>query len=87
VQDYLAAKSIKTILHPPYSPDLAPADYFLFPRVKAELAGISMTQDTFQKKWDGVLRTISKDDFAAAFRRWKERCEKCVRIGGGYVEK
>jgi histone-lysine N-methyltransferase SETMAR len=69
VQDYLAAKSIKTIPHPPYSPDLAPADYFLFPRVKAELAGISMTQDTFQKKWDGVLRTIAKDDFAAAFRR------------------
>jgi hypothetical protein len=55
--------------------------------VKAELAGISMTQDTFQKKWGGVLRTIAKDDFAAAFRRWKERCEKCVRVGGGYVEK
>jgi hypothetical protein len=55
--------------------------------VKAELASISMPQETFQKKWDGVLRSIAKDDLAAAFRRWKERREKCVRIGDGEIEK
>jgi hypothetical protein len=27
------------------------------------------------------------DDFATAFRRWFERAEKCVRIGGNFVEK
>jgi histone-lysine N-methyltransferase SETMAR len=41
VMDFLAAKGVKTIPHPPYSPDLAPADFFLFPRVKSELAGQS----------------------------------------------
>ncbi len=87
VQDYLAAKGIKTIRHPPYSPDLASADFFLFPKVKSELAGLSLTQGTFQKTWDGVIRKIAKDEFAAAFRWWMERCEKCVRIGGNYVEK
>jgi hypothetical protein len=30
---------------PPYSPDLAPADYFLFSKLKKELAGITMTQE------------------------------------------
>jgi hypothetical protein len=40
VQDYLEAKGIKTIRHPPYSLDLAPADFFLFPKVKSELAGL-----------------------------------------------
>ncbi len=40
---------VKTLRHPPYSPDLAPADFFLFPRVKSELAGLSMNQETFQK--------------------------------------
>ena len=32
VQQFLANQSIKTIAHPPYSPDLAPADFFLFPQ-------------------------------------------------------
>jgi hypothetical protein len=55
--------------------------------VKTELAGLSLKQETFQKSWEGVIRTILKEDFAAAFRRWMERCKKCVRIGGDYVEK
>ena len=25
--------------HPPYSPDMAPSDYFLFPKMKKHLAG------------------------------------------------
>ncbi len=87
VQEYLAAKGVKTLRHPPYSPDLAPADFFLFPRVKTELAGFSLKQETFQKSWEGVVRTIPKEDFAAAFRRWMESCEKCVQIGRDYVEK
>jgi hypothetical protein len=55
--------------------------------VKTELAGISMNQETFKKSWEGVVRTIPKEDFAAAFRWWMERCENCVWIGGDYVEK
>ncbi len=87
VVDFLAAKGVKTIPHPPYSPDLAPADFFLFPKVKAELAGQTLRQETFKNSWEGVVRTIPKDDIAAAFWWWMERCEKCVRIGGNYVEK
>jgi hypothetical protein len=36
IQEYLAVKGVKTLRHPPYSLDLAPADFFLFPRVKSE---------------------------------------------------
>jgi hypothetical protein len=42
-------------------PDPAPAVFFLFPRVKNELAGLSMTQESFQKGWEGVVRTIPKN--------------------------
>jgi len=87
VKDWLVAKGVKMIRHPPYLPDLAPADFFLFPRVKRELAGKNLTQETFKNTWEGVLKTINKDDFAAAFSSWYRRCEKCVDIGGGYVEK
>jgi hypothetical protein len=40
-----------------------------------------------KKEWEGVLRGVSKDDFAKAFVRWYERCEKCIRVNGSYVEK
>jgi hypothetical protein len=33
------------------------------------------------------MRNIAEIEFAIAFRRWFERCEKCIRIGGDYVEK
>jgi hypothetical protein len=33
------------------------------------------------------VRNIAEDEFAFAFRRWFERCEKCIRIRGDYVEK
>ena len=62
-------KRIKLLSHPPYSFDLAPADYFLFPKLKKELAGITMTQEKFKKEWEGVLRGISREEFAKAFVR------------------
>jgi hypothetical protein len=80
-------KRDQTPLPPPYSPDLAPANFFLFPKLKKELAGHTMTQEEFKKEWEGVLRGVSKYDFAMAFVRWYERCEKCIRINGSHVEK
>jgi hypothetical protein len=49
ILEFLAKKRIKLLSHPPYSPDLTPADYFLFPKLKKELAGITMTQEEFKK--------------------------------------
>jgi histone-lysine N-methyltransferase SETMAR len=31
--------------HPPYSPDLAPSDYHLFPRLKKQLKGSNFSSD------------------------------------------
>ncbi len=70
-----------TIRHPPYSPDLAPADFFLFLRVKSELEGLNDLEEL-----GGVIQTIPKDNFAAAFRQWMERSEKRVHIGEDYVK-
>jgi histone-lysine N-methyltransferase SETMAR len=87
VTERLAARDIKLIEHPPYSLDLAPADYFLFPRIKRQLAGLTLTQDSFKKEWEGAVRSITAAEFAEAFWRWFQQHEKCVLIGGGYVEK
>ena len=66
---------------------MAPADFFLFPKVKSVLAGKTLTAQTFKKEWEGAVRTLSAADFADAFQQWYRRCEKCVNIGGNYVEK
>ena len=87
VKNWLAARGVQMVDHAPYSPDLAPADFFLFPKMKEELAGRHLTQDGFKTAWEGVARTITANDFAAAFRRWFKCCQKCVVIGGNYVKK
>ncbi len=87
VQDWLVTHDVQVLRNLPYSPDLVPADFFLFRRVKEELAGVTLDHSTLKKEWEGVTTSISADEFATAFRRWFEQCQKCIEIGGGYVEK
>ena len=39
IQEILAKKNIPVLPHPPYSPDLALCDFYLFPRLKSKLKG------------------------------------------------
>jgi hypothetical protein len=39
VREFLAKHSIPVVPHPSYSLDLAPCDFFLFPRLKSTLKG------------------------------------------------
>ena len=54
VQEWIAARDFQMIDHLPYLPDLAPADFFLFRKIKQELAGLTLTPDTFKKSWRGL---------------------------------
>ena len=71
----ITAKGYLLLEQPPYSPELTHADRFLFPNIKNKVPTFTLTQETFQKSWEGVVRTISKDDFATDFRRWFESCQ------------
>jgi histone-lysine N-methyltransferase SETMAR len=70
VQEWLAAHNIQVIRHPPYSPDLAPADFLLFWRVNKQLVGLTLDQNTIKKTWEGVTRAIAPEEFATAGRWW-----------------
>ena len=39
VWEFLAKKNIPVLPHPPYGPDLAPCDFYLFPKLKSKLKG------------------------------------------------
>ncbi|XP_052682598.1 histone-lysine N-methyltransferase SETMAR-like [Crassostrea angulata] len=74
--------------HPPYSPDLAPMDFAIFPFIKSQLRGVRF-EDSDEPKY--ATRTIvSKIDskwYSDVFDSWLRRCEKCLQCKGDYVEK
>ena len=74
--------------HPPYSPDLAPADYFLFPKVKSHLKGRLLDSiSDIQPAVTSTLNTTAKDDFYKVIQKLYDRANLCVQLQGIYVEK
>ena len=74
VTDYLTKMGIKTVRHPPYSPDLAPCDIWLFPKLRG------CRYETIGKMKRG------EEDFYGAFQKLLERYNKCIAAGGDYFE-
>jgi hypothetical protein len=51
VKQFLAQKSITEIKHLPFSPDLVPNDFWLFPKIKSALKGLRFQDiEDIQKK-------------------------------------
>ena len=73
--------------HPPYSPDLAPSDFFLFYKLKKELRGqryddddeLMLAVEGFCKGHDSAFY---REGLEALPRRWT----KCIESQGDYVE-
>ncbi len=73
--------------HPPYSPDLSPADFFLFPFLKRKLRGKHFgTMDNLESAVQRELELITQEQWSACFQNWLHRCLRCVEWGGGYFE-
>ena len=85
--EFLDAKGIQMLGHPPYSPDLATADFWLFPTIKSALAGETIDGNTVQIAWEWVTGGLPTEAFAKAYEKWLDRHNKCVRIEGDNVEK
>jgi hypothetical protein len=60
--------------HPPYSPDLAPCDFFLFPRIKMKLKVRRFDDvDTIKMNTTKELNMLSCEDLERCFQKWQER--------------
>ena len=69
VTDYLTQMGIKTVPHPPYSPNLAPCDFWLFPKLKENLRGNRYsTIEDMKEAVTRVLNTLTQEDFQGASR-------------------
>jgi transposase len=73
--------------HPPYSPDLSPCDYFLFPKLKLSLKGrlFEDVQD-IQAAVTSSLRAIPQEDVQRSFQSLLDRATRCIDAEGMYFE-
>ena len=72
---------IKTVRHPPYSPDHC--DFWLFPKLRGcryeTTEGMKETVST-------IIDTLTEEDFYGTFQKLLERYSKCIAAGGDYFE-
>lgn len=84
---YLTEKNITVIEHPPYSPDLAMCDFWLFFKLKKHLRGRKFfTEEQIEEEILNFFNSIEKDEWRSAFDLWKMRLQKCIDAGGEYFE-
>jgi len=86
-QKKLAYLGFQCLDHPPYSPDLAPPDYHLFPGLKKQLKGRHFSSDAevtaAAETWkDGQ----PSEFFLSGLQKLQQRAKKCIELRGEYVE-
>ena len=74
---------IKTVPHPPNSPDLAPCDFWLFTKLRG------CRYETIEEMKEAVIKiidTLTQEDFDGAFQKLLERYNKCIVARGDYFD-
>ena len=85
VTDYLTKIGIKTVPQLPKSPDLAPCDFWLFPKLKEKLRGCRYeTIEEIKEAVTKVIDMLTQEDFHGAFQKLLERYNKWIATGGDY---
>ena len=80
--NYLTKMGINTVPQHPYNPDLAPCDFWLFPKLRG------CRYETTEEMKEPVTKdidTLTQEDFHGAFQKLLDRY-KCIATGGGYFE-
>jgi hypothetical protein len=86
-KQFLVNKTFTVMQHPPYSPVLAPCDFYLFPKIKSVLKGTHflLVEDVKVKTME-ILNSLTENDMQNCFERWQHRMQLCVNSEGNYFE-
>jgi transposase len=79
IQQFLAKQGIPELNHPPYSHDLSPAEFFLFPKMKSTLKG-RIVEDTEDIKRNArkELLALDANELKKCFQQFHELTQKRV---------
>ena len=84
----LSQHGFEILPHPPYSPDLSPCDFHLFPQIKRQLKGRRFKDiGELKQAFEDAIAEKPTDFFEGAFQTWRHQAEKCVINNGDHVEK
>ena len=72
---------MKTVPHPPYSPDLSPCDFCLFPKLRGCRYE---TVDEMKETMTRVIDTLTQEEFYGAFQKLLERYNQCIAAREDY---
>ena len=74
--------------HSPYSPDLAPSDYFLFQKLKKWLGGKRFySNDEIISQTNTYFEDLEKSYFLEGMQKLEKLWTKCIELRGDYIEK
>jgi hypothetical protein len=75
------------MLQPPYSPDLAPCDFFLFQKLQTALKGHYFeSTENIQMSVTQVLNDSPQNAFQECYKQWQHRWKRCVQAQGMIFE-
>jgi hypothetical protein len=87
VWQFLNSMKTTVISHPPYSPDLASCDFFLFPKMKLKLKGRRFKSiKEIQAESQDMMKMLTQNDFRRCFRSWKYHWDCCINAEGDYFK-
>jgi histone-lysine N-methyltransferase SETMAR len=85
VISYLTEEGINIMPHPPYSPDLAPCDYWLNDYIKSRLTD-QPDEKSLARAVSKIVKNIPEEQFKKTFDKLLERMELCINNHGDYFE-
>jgi len=87
IREFLAKNNIAVLEQPPYSPDLAPCDFFLFLTLKKVIKGTRFQDsEAIKTGLTRDLQAIPKESFQECVKAWQRRLEKCIRAQRDYFK-
>lgn len=87
VTEFLTKNSTNIIDQAPYSPDMAPCDFFLFPKLKLPLRGRRFESiEAIKQNSTKELKAIPETAYKKCFDDWKKRWHMCIASNGCYFE-
>ncbi|KAG5324965.1 SETMR methyltransferase, partial [Acromyrmex heyeri] len=77
----------RIVNHSPYSPDLAPCDFYLFGKLHLPMKGMRYADiPAIQKACTDILRAMPANDLKSSFEKLLSRANQCIEAEGDYFE-
>jgi hypothetical protein len=82
VKNFVTMKNLTTLEHNPHSPDLAAADFYLFPRLKSAMKGQRFCDADIIKNATEKQERLLQNGFQECFRHLYSPWKKCILATG-----